>query len=327
MARITETKSAKKKNKGYNSVIAFIFCDKYSSRNHADLFKLDSRFVKVDIQEFCLSLNIKIDNGIVELKSTTYDLDKIRDNIVYYAPYSYESIYFSPLAGDTSYHFAKRQLSTLVLFVEGWLEENCHVINSPSSGRQWSNKLYQLAHLQRELNKNIIPTLITSDYNLLSVNSIIKHLSEGRMVTKSITSHCLVVTADLISTLQTDKVLPVINQAIVVADCEYRCYVMNDNYVLVCFSRASLYDGEVDIHSVNAVEGVEINPISKVYMKLIAGIRQSCGLKYFAVDIFNDNNTLKIIEINPLFTWHTLSATLCRNISKTFLKSITHDRI
>ncbi|UOQ69245.1 hypothetical protein [Hymenobacter volaticus] len=313
------------KNNGCsNERATIIFYDKYSRNNFINIIKVNSKFIGIDIYDFCLNIDIDFSASGAKISSSKYDIELInKSNIIYY-PYSYESVFFDPIKGDSYYKFVKRQFASILLYLENIFDLSLGIINTPTNARKWSNKLYQLGEVSKFLPEYTIQTKIKSKYSDSEIGSIIKHLSETRGINKYNDSMALRVNKEVKNELSHGTALPYISQKYIKSTMEYRCYVFGYELILLKFSRKDLPSDIIDIHfNMELLKNAILVKITDSQLEMIDKISKLTQLKMFSVDFFSlSTNKLFIIEVNPLSSWHWLPIPIILKLEEALKKFI-----
>lgn len=267
--------------------------------------KLGERFQIINIWEFIESVTIDYEPGKMVMGSDLVSFDVLASaRCIFYHPDSWELFFFSPLPNDTSHYFAKRQLLSVSAFFEVWLENLSSLANRPAVSRSSSNKLLQLQTLARYHPHTLIKTSLVSSKGGVRLSSVLKHISESRVINEGLLNYSQLVGLDTLKVLSENMGLPVLSQELVAEDTEYRTYFFGERNLTLQFDRGRSPVGPVDVHLVpgaltRAREAFLITEI----MEDLTKVFRSFGLAYGAVDYFVTNGCLKILEVNPLPSW------------------------
>jgi hypothetical protein len=284
--------------------------------------QLGRRFHIVDLWRFLGSLRIDFQPGEVVLYSDLISFGALASaGCIYYHPDSWDLFSFSPLTGDTSHCFAKRQLLAVSGFLESWLESSAAVVNRPSVSRKASNKLVQLEMLAQCYPEKLIAASLEPSDSCLHLGRVIKHVSESRMVTDVLSNYARVLDLDSVSVLSESKSLPILSQELIKQQSEFRAYIFGQETIIFEFYRGNSSASTVDVHLIpDAFAGAQEFSAPPDVIRNLRQAFVSFGLEYGAVDFFIVDGLLKILEINPLPSWGWLPCRLRERVDEIVVK-------
>lgn len=272
----------------------------------------------IDVHELLLQGSVEFSNLGV-LASWANPPYSLAGTIVWYNPGSFELL-VDGLAGiDSEYGFLKRQFEAWLQFLEEWLAVNARCIDSPIMQRRWSNKVRQLAALAQELPLATLHSRISCDHGG-SVGAVAKHLSESRLISDGVAFFSQVITPKSAEELATAFPTPYVRQEIVAASHEFRTFCFRTSSVTVKIPRPPHGD-IVDVHNSPSHLSAARLVGSEMITPTLRELQRVTGLQYFAVDYFLIEEGLKIMEVNPVFTWDWLS-TECTDAIR---EAVAHD--
>jgi hypothetical protein len=203
--------------------------------------------------------------------------------------------------GAASYE--AQQYKAALDFLEFWLDDNYHMLDSPQTQRRSSNKLLQLHSIAKAMPDNLIETELISSPAQLKTGTLIKHVGESRRITEGEAFYAQRLSEGQLSALRDGPLVPLLAQAPISTREEFRTFVFGEQTATIRLPRpapaSSIYD--IQFFPDYVAQAVAVDPVVSVGLWEILGA--SMGLSIFAVDYVMQGVVPKIFEINPVFSW------------------------
>lgn len=283
----------------------FAFLTKASANDFAGAAAiLGKRMQVIDIWEMIESISIAFRWDRVVFDSTLVPFDELScARCIFYHPESWDSVAYSPLDGDTSHFFAKRQLLSVCAWFERWLELSTRVSNSPSLSRLASNKLLQLHTLASAHKELLVATDLTSSQHGLKIGRVVKHVSETRVIDENTMNYAQLIDGGIVEFLSAQKGLPVLCQDLLNEPVEYRAYLFGRHRTVFEFSRSD-DPTNLDVHLAgDSLMGPRSVSLPNKLVESLSAILFSFGIQYGAIDFFIVDGSIRVLELNPLPSW------------------------
>jgi glutathione synthase/RimK-type ligase-like ATP-grasp enzyme len=276
---------------------------------------LGSRIQIVDVWDLVHNLTLDYKRSEVGINARLRLVEAAR--CVLFHPSSWEMLAYEPVNSDSTHSFVRRQLAAVEHYVEQRLERLAATVNKPSTSRLMSNKLIQLDRISRRLPNHLLRTQVRSSRPPFPRATIIKHVSESRVISSRLSSYAHFVDRAAERTLSMTVALPVIAQRRVEAELEYRAYMFGTSDVTLAFQRKQLSGALVDIHQSSAVlNRPEETRLPKRILRSLHTILRTLELSYGAIDFFLCEGRVVLLEVNPLPSWAWLPSVLRERIDE-----------